>query len=80
MTATRAEYTEALTLSSDAYAEFTKHMRNCPACVPVRRDCPVRDELYRTAKRLNKAVEDIVTGWAEVRKLAAAVPDDTATA
>jgi hypothetical protein len=81
MTATRAEYTAALTLSTDAYQDFTLHLRTCPACRPVRNDCPTRDGLYGTAQRLRKAVDDMVTGWANARRSAAqaATNDDTST-
>lgn len=71
MIATRAQYTEALTLSNDAYSDFTKHLQSCPACRPVRTDCPTRDDLYDTASRLNQAVDDMVTGWAAARRSAA---------
>lgn len=72
MTATRAEYTEALTLSTDAFEEFKRHLRACPACRPVRLDCPTRDGLYATGRRLRQAVDGIVAGWAEARRNAAA--------
>jgi len=72
VTATRAEYTEALTLSNDAYADFTKHLQTCPACRPVRLACPTRERLYDAASRLDQAVEDVVTGWAQARRGAAA--------
>jgi len=72
MIATRAEYTEALGLSTDALKDFTQHLQSCPACRPVRIDCPTRDELYANASRLDQAVEDMVTGWAEARRSAAA--------
>ena len=71
MTATRAEYTEALTLSTDAYHAFTAHLQICPACRPVRKDCPTRDGLYGNASRLRQAVDDMVTGWANARRSAA---------
>jgi hypothetical protein len=71
MTATRAQYTEALTLSSDAFEDFTKHLQTCSACRPVRTDCSTRDALYSTADRLRRVVDDIVTGWAEARRSAA---------
>lgn len=72
MTATRAEYTEALTLSNDAFEEFKRHLWACPACRPVPLDCPTRDGLYATADRLRQTVDDIVAGWAEARRSAAA--------
>lgn len=72
MTATRAEYTEALTLSTEAFEEFKRHLWSCSACRPVRLDCPTRDGLYATGRRLRQAVDDIVAGWAEARRNAAA--------
>lgn len=72
MIATRAQYAEALGLSNDAYEDFTKHLQTCPACRPVRTDCPTRDGLYDTASRLDQAVEDIVSDWAQTRQSAAA--------
>jgi hypothetical protein len=77
MTATRAQHAEALGLSSDALTAFTKHLQTCPACRPVRTDCPAREELYRTAKRLDQEADDMVTCWAEARRSeAAAWPSD----
>lgn len=72
MTATRAEYTEALGLSNDAFKDFTKHLQGCPACRPARLDCPVRDGLYATAARLRQAVDDMVVDWGEARRRAEA--------
>ncbi len=78
MTATRAQYTEALTLSNEAFEDFTKHLQACPACRPVRTDCPTRDGLYGTADRLRQVVDDMVAGWTNARRSAAsqAAPDD----
>jgi len=79
MIATRAEYTEALTLSTDAYHAFTAHMRTCPACVPVRTDCPTRDGLYGAARAAQQAVDDMVAGWANARRAAATPTADAST-
>lgn len=81
MSVTRAKYTQALGHSNDAFEDFKKHLQTCPACRPVRTDCPTRDDLYGTAARQRQVVDDIVTGWAEARRnaTAQAAPENTPT-